>query len=117
MNSSYLMRANTLTEDSPHYTHPMVISIASQKGGTGKTTTSISLAAGLARRGDRVLLIDMDSQANASKVLIPEYQDLKKDETVFKTILGREPLPVHHTSVELLDIVPSHILLSNTDIE
>src|SRR5215218_1866099 len=105
MTVSHLVAQDNPTGILPRYKDPMVVAIASQKGGTGKTTTSISLAAGLARRGDRVLLIDMDSQANASKVLIPEYQDLKKDETVFKTILGREPLPVHHTSVELLDIV------------
>jgi chromosome partitioning protein len=42
----------------------MVISVASQKGGTGKTTTTISLAAGLALRGDHVLIIDVNSQAN-----------------------------------------------------
>ncbi len=49
----------------------MVISIASQKGGTGKTTTSISLSAGLARAGKKTLLVDIDSQANSSKVLAP----------------------------------------------
>lgn len=95
----------------------MVISIASQKGGVGKTTTSISLAAGLARNGKRVLLIDIDSQANSSKVLLPEYEKLKADETLYRTILKREPLSVHHTAIEGLDIVPAHILLSNTDIE
>jgi chromosome partitioning protein len=60
----------------------MVISIASQKGGTGKTSTSISLSAGLARRGQRVLLIDIDSQANSSKVLLPNYAELRKEESL-----------------------------------
>ena len=95
----------------------MITSIASQKGGTGKTTTSISLAAGLARRGDRVLLIDVDSQANSSKVLIPDYPQIRKDDTIYVTIMERHPLPVAQTTVENLDIVASHILLSNTDVE
>ena len=94
-----------------------VYSIASQKGGTGKSSTSISLSAGLARRGKKVLLIDIDSQANSSKVLLPQYQELKKDQTLYATILGRQPLPIHPTSVPGLDVVPSHILLSETDME
>ena len=95
----------------------MILSIASQKGGTGKTTTSISLAAGLARKGKRVLLIDTDSQANSSKVLLPNYQDIDADQTLHATMLERKPLVVHPTNVPNLLIVPSHILLSNTDIE
>lgn len=95
----------------------MVISIASQKGGTGKTTTTISLAAGLARKGKKVLLIDTDSQANASKVLISDYLHLEKEQTLYTTVLERRPLAIHGTEMPLLDIVPSHILLSNTDIE
>lgn len=96
----------------------MVIAIATQKGGTGKTTTSISLAAGLARlKKNKVLLIDIDSQANSSKVLLPDYLKLPKDETIYTTLLGRNPLPVHPTSVPGLDVIPSHILLSNADVE
>src|SRR5215203_2130797 len=95
----------------------MVISVASQKGGTGKTTTSISLAAGLARKGKKVLLIDTDSQANSSKVVCADYQKLTPDQTLYRTILERKPLPVQQSKIPGLSIVPSHILLSNTDIE
>jgi chromosome partitioning protein len=94
----------------------MVISIASQKGGTGKTTTSISLAAGLAWQRKKVLLVDMDSQANSSKVVIQNYKGISKDETIYRTIIDRQPLIVHHTGIENLDIAPSHILISNTDV-
>ena len=95
-----------------------VYSIASQKGGTGKTSTSISLAAGLAQRGKRVLLIDIDSQANASKVLLPRYQEeIGKDESLYRTIIERQALAVHKTGVPSLAIVPSHILLSDTDVK
>lgn len=95
----------------------MVISIASQKGGTGKSTTSITLAAGLARRSKKVLLIDVDAQANSSKVLLHNYREIQKEETVYKTILDRQPLPIHQTHVPNLAIVPSHILLSDADVK
>jgi len=96
----------------------MVIAVATQKGGTGKTTTSISLASGLARiQNKKILLIDIDSQANSSKVLIEGYQRLRQGETIFTTLLERNPLPILPTSVPNLDIVPSHILLSNADVE
>jgi chromosome partitioning protein len=103
-----------------------VLSIASQKGGTAKTSTSISLAAGLAkglanehddRQSPKVLLIDIDSQANTSKVLVPDYQEFGKDDTIYRTILERQPLPIQKTTIPNLDIVLSHILLSNTDVE
>jgi len=94
----------------------MIFSIASQKGGTGKTTTSISLSAGLARQGKKVLLIDVDSQANSSKVLLHHYTTIPAEETIYCTILNRKPLAIHKTQVPNLDIVPSHILLSNTDV-
>ncbi len=111
-----MLRENPLEQASPAI-DTMILSVASQKGGTGKTTTSISLAAGLARKGKRVLLIDTDSQANSSKVLLPNYQEIDADQTLYATILERKPLPIHPTYVPNLDIVPAHILLSNTDIE
>ena len=95
----------------------MIISIASQKGGVGKTSTTISLASGVARKGKNTLLVDIDSQANSSKVLLPKYQEIPAENTIYTTIIQRHPLPVHTTSVPNLSIVPSHILLSNTDIE
>ena len=95
----------------------MTIAIASQKGGTGKTSTSISLAAGLARKGKKVLLLDLDSQANTSKVLLPTYQDIGKEETIYETIINCNPLPIRSTTVPHLDVAPSHILLADTDVE
>ena len=95
----------------------MIFSIASQKGGVGKTSSCISLSAGIARKGKKVLLIDIDLQANSSKVLLPHYQQLQKHQTIFTTILDRNTLPIHNTQIPNLDIVPSHILLSNTDVE
>jgi chromosome partitioning protein len=95
----------------------MIIAIASQKGGVGKTSTAISLAAGLARKEKRTLLIDIDSQANSSKVLLPVYQDVPAEKTIYSTIIDRRPLTVYKTAIPNLSLVPSHILLSNTDIE
>lgn len=94
----------------------MIISIASQKGGVGKTTTSISIAAGLAHEGNRILLIDMDSQANSTKVLSADFSKLRKEESIYTTIIDKNPLPVVKSNIENLFIVPSHILLSETDI-
>lgn len=93
----------------------MIISIASQKGGTGKTTTSLSLSSGLAYRGKKILLIDIDSQANSSKVLLDNYSELKSEQTIYNSIINQQPLEIHKTKIANLDIVPSHILVSDTD--
>jgi chromosome partitioning protein len=95
----------------------MILSIASQKGGVAKTTTSISLAAGLAHQGQKVLLIDIDSQANSSKVLVDEYAQVKAAQSIAATIIDREALAVRPSNIPNLDVVPAHILLSNTDVK
>ena len=88
----------------------MIIAIATQKGGTGKTATSISLAAGLVKpHHKKVILIDIGSQANSSKVLISNYQQLEEKQTIWATIINRDPLPVHPTSIQNLDFVPSKL--------
>lgn len=66
----------------------MVISIASQKGGVGKTRPTISLAAGLSRKGKRALLVDIDSQAYASKVILLSYLEITKDRTLLPYFPG-----------------------------
>ena len=60
----------------------MIIAIASQKGGTGKSSTAISVGAGLSRKGRKVLLVDIDSQANSSKVLMPDYPGVPVEKTI-----------------------------------
>jgi chromosome partitioning protein len=94
----------------------MVISVASQKGGVGKTSTAISLAAGVARRGRKVLLIDIDPQANSSKVLVDDFVSLRAEDTIYTTIINRNPIPYYPSRVEGLFISPSHILLSEASI-
>lgn len=94
----------------------MVIAVASQKGGVGKTSTAISLAAGAARKGRKVLLIDIDPQANSSKVLVDDFVNLRAEDTIYTTIIKRNPIPNYPTQVEGLFISPSHILLSEASI-
>jgi chromosome partitioning protein len=94
-----------------------VTAIASQKGGVAKTTTSINLSSGIARTGKKVLLVDIDPQANSSRVLLHTYSELKKEDTVWNTIIKNQPLKVYPTHVSNLNIVPPSILLSNADID
>ena len=95
------------------------IAIAAQKGGVGKTTSTITIAAYLAQKGKRILVVDIDAQRNSTFVLLPGYETLREDHTV--ATLLREDITnlrevVHPTKIQNLDIIPSHSRLSEADV-
>ncbi|SIT80859.1 ParA family protein [Pontibaca methylaminivorans] len=96
---------------------PRIVAIANQKGGVGKTTTTINLGAALAEAGARVLVIDLDPQGNASTGLGID-PDLR-DRTTYDLLVEKLPLTeaLRATSVENLAIVPANMDLSSADME
>ncbi|MDX2246193.1 MAG: ParA family protein [Bacteroidia bacterium] len=85
-----------------------VIAIANHKGGVGKTTTTVNLAAALARTGKKVLVIDMDPQANATFSL-----GLKKqDQTIYQVLAFQDDIRKMIQNLEDIDIVPSSVHLA-----
>jgi chromosome partitioning protein len=94
-----------------------VVAIANQKGGVGKTTTAINLAASLALAGKDILIIDADPQGNTTSGLGIDRETLEG--TIYQVLIGEVPLGniVKRTEVEHLSIAPSSIDLLGVEVE
>ena len=95
---------------------PRVLSLANQKGGVGKTTTAINLGTALAAIGERVLIVDLDPQGNASTGLGIDRKD--RDRSTFDVLVGESDMQsvVRETAVPGLHIAPSTLDLSGLEL-
>jgi chromosome partitioning protein len=93
-----------------------VVAIGNQKGGVGKTTTALNLSAALALRGQRVLLVDLDPQANTTSGLGLEVEG---EDSIYPALLGYADVrdKIRGTGRERLSVIPSHVDLAGVEIE
>ena len=106
------------TSRGPGQTTPRVLTVANQKGGVGKTTTTVNIAASLALHGLRVLVVDLDPQGNASTALAVPHQ--AGEPSVYEVLVGGQPLSGALHQVEAIpgsDCVPATIDLAGAEIE
>jgi len=93
-----------------------ILSVANQKGGVGKTTTTVNLSAGLANRGKKVLIIDADPQGNATSALgVDKECELSTYDVLVNEVDMKEV--IQQTGTKKLDICPSNINLAGAEVQ
>ncbi len=93
-----------------------ILCIANQKGGVGKTTTAVNVSVGLAQKGHKTLLIDLDAQRNSSSIFLAEDQ-LSAHESVYQIFKERTQAKnlLHSTRISGLDLLPAHMRLAELE--